>query len=54
MSQFLTLLMFAIAALVASAISPTSAAYDNKDVTPGLSRLPGEIKYENQDSRVKV
>jgi hypothetical protein len=30
------------------------ASCGDRDVTPGLALLPGDIKYESQDGRVKV
>lgn len=55
MWQFLTLLVVSIAVLAGIGhLADKRAASGDTKVTPGLSLLPGDIKYESQDGRVKV
>ncbi len=55
MSLFLTLLVFSLAVLAGIGyLADKRAAGGDTSVTPGLSLLPGDIKYESQDGRVKV
>ena len=54
MSLILTLFLFTLLTLAAIGyFADQRAARGDKTVTPGLSLLPGDIKYESADGRVK-
>lgn len=54
--MFLITIFFAILAglTLVGYVADIRAAGGDTKVTPGLSLLPGDIKYESQDGRVKV
>lgn len=55
MSHFLALVVASFVALmVIGWLADKRADGGSKSVTPGLSLLPGDFKYESQDGRVKV
>lgn len=55
MSLLLTLFLFSLLSLAAVGyFADQRAKAGDKTVTPGLTLLPGDIKYESQDGRVKV
>lgn len=52
---FLQLFVATLAALaLVGWLADKRAASGDTNVTPGLHLLPGDIKYESQDGRVKV
>lgn len=55
MGPFLWTFLITLAVLAAiGRFADQRAANGDKQVTPGLALLPGDIKYESQDGRVKV
>ena len=55
MSEFLVMFVALLAALVLVGWwADRRSGRGEENVTPGLSLLPGDIKYESQDGRVKV
>ena len=55
MTTFILLFLGALIALTfIGFLADKRAEAGDPDVTPGLRLLPGDIKYESQDGRVKV
>ena len=55
MPMILTIFFVSLAVLaLIGHLAEKRVAKGDKNVTPGLSLLPGDIKYESQDGRVKI
>jgi hypothetical protein len=54
MGYLLTFLAILAALTLVGWLADRRAASGDRSVTPGLALLPGDIKYESQDGRVKL
>ena len=54
MDTFLTIFIVLVLALAVIGWLADRRSVESPDVTPGLSLLPGDIKYESKDGNVRV